>query len=183
MNLPNSLTLSRLFMVPVLILLFYIPYFRTFSGSMILVLFFVVASLTDMLDGYMARKWSQVTALGKFLDPIADKILIFSMLILLVGEGRIAAWITILIISREFMVTGLRLVASLEGVIMAAESLGKYKMFFQSVAIGFLIVPAEAGLYFFEIGFALLWLSIGFSLYSASRYFAQLGVRFNLVKT
>jgi len=182
MNLPNSLTLLRLLLVPFFVLFFNVPYFRTPTGSILLVLFFLFTSLTDMVDGYLARSRSQVTSFGKFLDPVADKILIISVLILLVEEGRVQAWMAIIIISREFIVTGLRLIASHAGVVIAAESLGKYKMFFQSVSICFLILIADARFYFYEIGIAFLMLSIVFSLYSAGQYFMKYGVRMELIK-
>ncbi len=182
MNLPNILTLIRLLLVPFLVLFFYIPYFRTLSGSILLAIFFLIAVLTDWVDGYIARRRSQVTSFGKFLDPVADKVLIFSVLILLVEEGRVPGWIAVIIISREFVVTGLRLVASLQGVVIAAESLGKYKMFFQSVALGFLILMADSDLYLYEIGFALLLISITFSLISAGQYFIRFGAQFDLIK-
>jgi len=181
-NLPNRLTLLRLLLVPFLVLFFYLPYFRTPVGSILLVLFFLVMSLTDMLDGYLARTRSQVTSFGKFLDPVADKILIISVIILLVEEGRVAAWMAILIISREFIVTGLRLIASHAGVVISAESFGKYKMFFQSLSICFLILIADERFYFYEIGISLLAVSIVLSLYSAGQYLLKYGVRMELIK-
>ncbi len=183
MNLPNFFTLLRLLLVPFLVLFFYIPYFRTLRGSILLVLLFLIATLTDLVDGYLARKRSEVTPLGKFLDPVADKILILSVLILLVGEGRVPAWITVIIVGREFMVTGLRLIASLEGIMIAAESLGKYKMVLQSVAIVFLVLVVDPGFYFYEIGFTLLLLSMTFSLFSAGQYFLKFGQQLDLMKT
>jgi CDP-diacylglycerol--glycerol-3-phosphate 3-phosphatidyltransferase len=183
MNLPNRLTLLRLILVPLLVLFFNFPYFRTTAGSMLLALFFIAISLTDLVDGYLARRRSQVTSFGKFLDPVADKILVISVLILLVEEGRLQAWMAIIIISRDFIVTGLRLVASHAGVVMAAESIGKYKMFFQILSICFLILIVDARFYFYEIGVALLILSIILSLYSAGQYFLKYGVRMELIKT
>lgn len=177
MNLPNSLTLARIAVVPFFVVFFYIPFFRSPQGSVLLTLLFLVAVLTDMLDGYLARKRSEVTPFGKFLDPVADKILIISALILLVSEGRVPAWIAIIIIGRDFIVTGLRVVLSLEGVVIAADSFGKYKMFFQSVAIIFLLLIAEPTLYFYEIGFSFLTLSVIFSLFSAGQYFFRFGAK------
>ena len=182
MNLPNCLTLTRIAMVPFFVVFFYISFFRTPEGSILLAVLFLVASLTDLLDGYLARRRSQVTPFGKFLDPIADKILILSVLILLVSEGRVPAWIAVIIISREFIVTGLRMVASLEGIVISAESLGKYKVFFQSAAIVFLLLVIEPALYFYEIGFFLLILSMIFSLLSACQYFLKFGQKFDLLK-
>jgi len=182
MNLPNCLTLIRIGAVPFCVGFFYIPFFRTLQGSILLTLFFLAASLTDLLDGYLARRRAQVTPFGKFLDPVADKILIISMLILLVSEGRVPAWIAIIMISREFMVTGLRMVASLEGVVISAESLGKYKVFFQSTAIVFLLLVMESAFYFYEIGLFFLLLSMIFSLFSACQYFFKFGQKFHLLK-
>jgi len=150
---------------------------------MLLALLFLAASLTDLLDGYLARRRSQVTPFGQFLDPVADKILIISALILLVSEGRVSAWIAIIIISREFIVTGLRVIASLEGVVIAADSFGKYKMFFQSTAMIFLLLVVEPTLYFHEIGFISLLLSMIFSLFSACQYFFKFGEKLQLAKT
>ncbi len=182
MNLPNVLTLLRIGVVPFLILLFYIPYFRAFQGSIVLSALFLVASLTDLVDGYLARKRSQVTAFGKFLDPLADKILILSVLILLVEEGRVPGWIAIIIISREFAVTGLRMVASLRGMVISAEFLGKYKTVFQATAIVFLILKADPAFYLYEVGFVFLSLSVVLSLFSAGQYFLRFGQQANLIK-
>ncbi|MEK7703016.1 MAG: CDP-diacylglycerol--glycerol-3-phosphate 3-phosphatidyltransferase [Nitrospirota bacterium] len=175
MNLPNFLTLLRIGIVPFFIAFFYIPYFRTLQGSILLALLFLIASLTDLLDGYLARRHDQVTRFGQFLDPVADKILVLSALILLVGSQVIPSWIAIVIIGREFVVTGLRLIVALEGIVIAAESFGKYKMFFQSTAMIFLLLVVPPAFYFNEIGFALLILSIIFSLSSACQYFLQFG--------
>ncbi|MBI3359370.1 MAG: CDP-diacylglycerol--glycerol-3-phosphate 3-phosphatidyltransferase [Nitrospirae bacterium] len=182
MNLPNFLTLLRIGVVPFFVVFFYIPFFRTWQGSILLSLLFLAASLTDLLDGYLARRRSQVTKFGKFLDPVADKILVISALILLVSEGSVPAWIAVIIISREFIVTGLRMSASLEGVVIAAESLGKYKMFFQSAAMVFLLLVVDPKLYFYKIGLFLLLLSVMFSLFSACQYFVKFGEKFYLLK-
>ncbi len=181
MNLPNVLTLLRMGAVPFFVVFFYIPFFRTPQGSVLLTLLFLVAALTDLLDGYLARLRSQVTPFGKFLDPVADKILVISVMILLVSEGRVPAWIAIIIISREFIVTGLRMSASLEGIVIAAESLGKYKMFFQSVAIIFLLLVSDPALYFDRIGIFILLLSMVFSLFSACQYFVKFAQKLRLV--
>jgi CDP-diacylglycerol--glycerol-3-phosphate 3-phosphatidyltransferase len=185
MNLPNLLTLTRLFLVPFLVLFFYIPYFRTLEGSIFLGLLFIVASLTDVADGYLARKRSQVTSLGKFLDPVADKVLVISVLILLVGENRVPrvpAWIAVIIIGREFVVNGLRMIAALDGILIAAERFGKYKMILQSTAIVFLVLVVDPRFYFYEIGVTLLLLSMTFSLLSAGQYFLKFGQQLKLMK-
>ncbi len=182
MNLPNFLTLIRLLLVPFLVLFFYIPYFRTGPGSIFLVLLFLFATLTDFVDGYLARKRSEVTSFGKFLDPVADKVLVLAVLILLVEEGRVPGWIAVILIGREFIVTGFRLIALSEGITIPAESLGKYKMVLQSTAIVFLVLVVDSGLYFHEIGFALLLVSMTFSLASAGQYFFKFGQHLDFIK-
>ena len=139
LNLPNFLTTLRILLIPVFILLFTLP---SPARPFLSILIFLAASLTDFFDGYFARRQSQITKLGKLLDPVADKLLISSALILLVSVNRIPAWIVIVIIAREFIVTGLRAVASTEGVILASEPLGKVKFFFQIFSI-LLLLPDE----------------------------------------
>lgn len=156
MNLPNKLTLSRILVVPVL-MIFIIPipesiinlgflefvrpqliaanYFLSAYGRYIAAGIFIIASSTDAVDGYIARKRKQVTRFGKFLDPIADKLLVTAALLALVQSGEINGWAAMLIISREFIVTGLRLVAAGEGVVIAASNLGKLKTVLQDIAI------------------------------------------------
>jgi CDP-diacylglycerol--glycerol-3-phosphate 3-phosphatidyltransferase len=156
MNLPNKLTLSRILVVPVL-MIFIIPIpesiinlgflgfirpqlimvnnFLSAYGRYIAAGIFIIASSTDAVDGYIARKRKQVTRFGKFLDPIADKLLVTAALLALVQSGDINGWAAMLIISREFIVTGLRLVAAGEGVVIAASNLGKLKTLLQDIAI------------------------------------------------
>jgi CDP-diacylglycerol--glycerol-3-phosphate 3-phosphatidyltransferase len=156
MNLPNKLTLSRILVVPIL-MIFIIPipesvinleflgfaraqliavnHFLSAYGRYIAAGIFVIASSTDAVDGYIARKRKQVTRFGKFLDPIADKLLVTAALLALVQSGDINGWAAMLIISREFIVTGLRLVAAGEGVVIAASNLGKLKTLLQDIAI------------------------------------------------
>ena len=151
MNLPNKLTILRMIMIP-FVLLFMLPVpFATelFSGwnqfiadwgMLVAVILFSLASLTDMLDGKIARSRNIVTNLGKFLDPIADKMLVISILIALVQTGRVHAIVTIVIIMREFMVTGIRLLASDHGVVIAASNVGKAKTVTQMIAIIWLMI-------------------------------------------
>ncbi|MCY0889145.1 MAG: CDP-diacylglycerol--glycerol-3-phosphate 3-phosphatidyltransferase [Alicyclobacillaceae bacterium] len=144
MNLANRITLARIFLVPVVSFLLLIHYdfwsftinHRTTTGSeMIAAFVFIVAASTDGLDGYIARKRKMITNFGKFLDPLADKLLISAVLISLVEMQSLAAWVAILIISREFAVTGLRLVAAAEGIVIAASRLAKWKTVTQIVAM------------------------------------------------
>jgi CDP-diacylglycerol---glycerol-3-phosphate 3-phosphatidyltransferase len=156
MNLPNKITLSRIGFIPIL-MLFIIPIpdvivnagflhfmqsqmiafnsFIHFYGSYIAAGIFVVASSTDAVDGYIARKYKLVTNFGKFLDPIADKLLVTAALMALVQSGDVNVWVAMIIISREFIVTGFRLVAVGEGVVIAASKLGKWKTVLQDIAI------------------------------------------------
>ncbi|NLD49174.1 MAG: CDP-diacylglycerol--glycerol-3-phosphate 3-phosphatidyltransferase [Clostridiaceae bacterium] len=156
MNLPNKLTLSRIFLVPVFMLIiipiptwvlnssilgfmrpqmYYINDFILNYGNYIAALVFIIAASTDGLDGYIARKRQQITRFGKFLDPIADKLLVAAALIALVERGDLTSWAATVIIGREFIVTGLRLVAAGEGMVIAASKWGKIKTVTQMVAI------------------------------------------------
>ncbi|MDO9119113.1 MAG: CDP-diacylglycerol--glycerol-3-phosphate 3-phosphatidyltransferase [Nitrospira sp.] len=141
LNLPNLLTLTRILLIPVFVVLFVTP---DPDRSLMAAIVFVVAAVTDMLDGYLARRSGQVTKLGKLLDPIADKLLVLSALILLVNVDRVSALVAILIIARELGVTGIRAIAASEGFIIAAETTGKYKMALQVVAIVMLILEGTS---------------------------------------
>lgn len=137
LNLPNLLTLARILLIPVFIILFVNP---TPDQSVAAAFVFTIAAVTDMLDGYIARRTGQVTKLGKLLDPIADKLLVLSALILLMNVDRVSALVALLIIGREVAVTGIRAIAAGEGMIIPAETTGKYKMALQVVAIILLIL-------------------------------------------
>jgi CDP-diacylglycerol--glycerol-3-phosphate 3-phosphatidyltransferase len=140
-NVPNLLTLTRILLIPVFVMLFATP---DPHRSIIAAIVFTVAAVTDLLDGYLARRSGQVTKLGKLLDPIADKLLVLSALILLVNVDRVSALVAILIIAREVAVTGIRAIAATEGMIIAAETSGKYKMALQVIAIVLLILEGTA---------------------------------------
>ena len=133
MNTPNKLTMLRIILIPFFVV-FLLGNFSTWSKWMALAIF-VIASLTDMLDGYLARRDNLVTNFGKFMDPLADKMLVSSAFICLVAQNKIAAWIVIVIIAREFVISGFRLVASDSGVVIAASYWGKFKTNFQMFAI------------------------------------------------
>ncbi len=134
MNLANKLTILRILLVPVF-LIFMSVNFATNIGIIIATAIFILASITDKLDGYIARSRNQVTSFGKFLDPLADKLLVTSALVSLVQFGSIPAWFCMVIIAREFAVTGLRTIAASEGVVIAASKWGKLKTVIQIVAI------------------------------------------------
>lgn len=183
MNLANRITLVRIFLVPVVMFFLLVKYpFGYFTigsismtyNELIAALVFILAASTDGLDGYIARKHKIVTNLGKFLDPLADKLLISAALISLVEMQRLEAWIAIVIISREFAVTGLRLVAAAEGQVIAASALGKVKTWVQIVAIVALMIrnfPFEhIGLPFATIA---MWAMVIITIYSGYDYFAK----------
>ena len=138
MNLPNKLTVLRVIMIPffVFFMIFDIP---SGYGKWVALALFIIASITDMLDGRIARKQHLITNFGKFMDPLADKLLVCSALICLVENGALASWIVIIIISREFIISGFRLIASDNGVVIAASYWGKFKTVFQMIMIGMLI--------------------------------------------
>ena len=146
MNLPNQLTMGRLFLTALFVVVMSIPdqLLKSFHlldyRITIAILFFLIASLTDFLDGYIARKLKLVTDFGKLMDPLVDKILTSAVFIILTQENMIPAWITITIISREFLVTGLRLLASNQGKVLSADSLGKWKTTSQIIVASFFLI-------------------------------------------
>ncbi|MBW5467466.1 CDP-diacylglycerol--glycerol-3-phosphate 3-phosphatidyltransferase [Brevibacillus sp. M2.1A] len=183
MNLANRITLARIFLVPVVMFFLLVRYnIGTFSigsltmtyNELIAALVFILAASTDGLDGYIARKKKIVTNLGKFLDPLADKLLISAALISLVEMQRLEAWIAIVIISREFAVTGLRLVAAAEGQVIAASALGKLKTWVQIVAITAVMIR-NFPFGFFGIPFdeVATWAMVIITIYSGYDYFAK----------
>jgi len=147
-NLPNYITLARIVVVPLLVVVLLTPEAdRWFgiSGYALAIALFLMAALTDIVDGHLARRRNQVSTLGKFLDPIADKLLISAALIVLVEKQLAPSWVVAIIIGREFVITGLRSVAASEGLIVEAQTLGKLKMWAQCVAVVALLVAAANG--------------------------------------
>jgi len=147
-NLPNALTLSRIFIVPLLVVVLLTPISENWLGVpryLVGVGIFVAAALTDYFDGKLARSWKQVSTLGKLLDPIADKLLISAALISLVENHLAPAWAVVIIVGREFAVTGLRSIAATEGVVISASKMGKFKMVAQVVTVGLLILSISPG--------------------------------------
>jgi CDP-diacylglycerol--glycerol-3-phosphate 3-phosphatidyltransferase len=140
LNLPNALTLARILLVPVLVVALTV---ESPGGSTIAAVVFVVAALTDGLDGYIARSRQAVTTFGKIMDPVADKLMIAAALISLVSLDRLAAWVAMLIIAREFAVSGLRIAAGQQGVVIPASPLGKVKTIVQVVAVLALIAASD----------------------------------------
>ncbi|MDD6805327.1 MAG: CDP-diacylglycerol--glycerol-3-phosphate 3-phosphatidyltransferase [Lachnospiraceae bacterium] len=142
MNLPNKLTLLRVFMIPIFVVFMLVDI--TPFDNWIALAVFILASLTDLLDGKIARKYNLVTNFGKFMDPLADKLLVCSAMICLVEMHIIPAWIVIIIIAREFIISGFRLIASDNGVVIAASYWGKFKTVFQMVMICLMIANIPA---------------------------------------
>ena len=148
MNLPNTLTLLRIFLVPLLVVVLLTPFSENWLGvprHLLGVVMFLGAAVTDFFDGHIARSRGQVTRLGQLLDPIADKLLISAALISLVENQLAPAWAVVIIIGREFAVTGLRSVAAVEGVVISASKMGKFKMLAQVVTVALLIASSVAG--------------------------------------
>lgn len=171
-HLPNAITVSRILLIPVFVLCFLEP---TPYRSIVAAAVFGLAALTDAVDGYVARRWGQVTRLGKILDPIADKLLVLTALFLLVDFDRVQAWVAIVLAGRELAVTGLRGVAAREGIDLTPETTGKVKMAAQVVAILFLILDeaVPVSLNFHHWGTAILFASLALSLISAAQYIRQ----------
>ncbi len=169
-NLPNSLTIFRIFLVPVLVVVL----LTKFEGKEIwAVAIFLVAASTDALDGYVARRRGQVTALGTLLDPVADKLLISAALISLVEEGLAPAWMVVIIVGRELAVSGLRSLASQRGIQIAASVWGKFKMISQVLAIVLLILDRKLPLPFSRSGETMLWVVVVLAVFSAADYFLK----------
>lgn len=180
MNLPNRLTIGRLILCVVLLIVLEIPW--DWRGTLALVIF-VVASLTDWVDGYLARKWNLITDFGKLFDPLADKILVSLVFIYTAANGLIPAWVVVCIISREFLITGLRGLAAAKGVILAAERIGKHKTISQMItAILALMIMAlhDASLwpgvmsklhrYALE---PMIWITLFVTVYSGAAYYLK----------
>lgn len=146
MNLPNKLTVLRVILIVPFVICMLVPELGE-AGMYAAVAIFIIASLTDLLDGKIARKYNLVTNFGKFMDPLADKLLVAAALICLTANGTLAAWISIIIISREFIISGFRLVASDNGIVIAASYWGKFKTTFQMVMIIMLILNFDNNIY------------------------------------
>ena len=171
MNLPNKLTLFRIILIPFFVFFLLAPYFEGY-GNYIALVIFIVASLTDFLDGKIARKYNLVTNFGKFMDPLADKLLVCSALICLIALDRIPAWIVIVIISREFIISGFRLVASDNGVVIAASYWGKFKTTFQMLMIIYLVVDLQFA-YANVVGMVLVYVALALTVISLVDYIAK----------
>lgn len=168
MNLPNKLTILRVIMIPFFIVFLLIPI--TPYDKWIALAIFILASLTDLLDGKIARKYNLVTNFGKFMDPLADKLLVCSALICLIELDKIPAWMVIVIIAREFIISGFRLVASDNGVVIAASYWGKFKTTFQMAAVCLLIADIAAISVVTQI---ILWIAVILTVVSLVDYLVK----------
>lgn len=181
MNIPNKITVSRVIMIPIFVVFMLIDLGfgnMTLAGATMPIehfigaLIFIIASITDFVDGYYARKYKLVTNMGKFLDPLADKLLVAAALIILVELNYAAAWVVIVIISREFAVTGLRLLLAEGGEVAAAKQLGKIKMWTQVVAISSLLLHNTIfEMFNIPFGQITLYISLFFTVWSGWDYF------------
>ena len=181
LNLPNILTLSRIAAVPAVVLLLM---FESKENCFWAAAVFMMASLTDWLDGYLARRWGIVTVLGKFLDPLADKLIVMAALIMLIPLDRVPAWTVLVILSRELIVSGIRSIASSEGIVIAASNLGKYKTIFQMIAIVGLLVHYRYYWFFgveynflypsfHNAGIVVYYISLFLTVWSGADYFVK----------
>lgn len=182
MNIANKLTVSRVIMIPVFLIFLLVPMHlgndlivgqTTLSvGQLIATLIFIIASITDWLDGYLARKLNLVSNFGKFLDPLADKLLVMAALVTLVQLGVIPGWMVVLILAREFAVTGLRLVAVEGGLVIAASKIAKWKTTFQMLAIILLLLNnMPFGINGFPFAMLFMWIAVILTVISGWDYF------------
>ena len=170
-NLPNAITLLRIGILPVLFLVLLEP---GEAMSLAIAILFILAALTDLLDGYVARRYNIVTRMGKLLDPIADKIIMSAALVLLIPVGRAQAWVVALMIMRDFAVDGLRSMAAAEGHVIEASRLGKYKTLCQIIAVSALIIHYPiCGVDAATIGTAFLYVALALSLWSGFDYLVK----------
>lgn len=183
MNLPNKITVSRILMIPLFLIVILVPFSwgnLSLLGvelpvtHFVAALIFILASTTDWVDGHFARKYNLVTTLGKFLDPLADKLLVSAALIVLVELGYAPSWIVIVIISREFAVTGLRLILAGTGEVVAANMLGKIKTWAQIVAISALLLHNMIfEMIHIPFDMIALWVALIFTIWSGWDYFSK----------
>ena len=171
MNLPNKLTVLRVILVPFFVLfLLGADYIGPFSPYIALIIF-IVASLTDMLDGKIARKYNLITNFGKFMDPLADKLLVCSALICFVDMHRMPTWVVLIIIAREFIISGFRLIAAENGVVIAANYWGKFKTTAQMIMIILLILNYDGIFHILARGF--VWISLALTIISLLTYIME----------
>jgi len=171
MSLPNEVTIIRIVAIPIILILLYTP---GPAYSIITAILFLLVAGTDTLDGYLARRCGMVTTLGKFLDPLADKLLIVTSLIALITARGIPTWMVIVIVGREIAVTGLRGIATTQGIIISASILGKYKTVFEVASITLMIFDGNySKIDFYQVGMGLLWIALAVAVISGIDYFKR----------
>jgi CDP-diacylglycerol---glycerol-3-phosphate 3-phosphatidyltransferase len=181
LNVPNLLTLLRIALIPLLVILLLSP---SRTSCFFATAIFAIASITDWLDGYIARRMGIVTLFGKFLDPIADKLIVAAALIMILPYDRAPAWMVLVILSREIIITGLRSIASTEGIVIPASNLGKFKTIFQIVAILALLLHYDYNWFFgiqhqflyvnmHNVGMFYLWIATILTIWSGIDYLAK----------
>ena len=169
MNLPNKITMIRFLMIPLFILV--ISLWHNAAGDFVAFLLFAGAACTDFIDGHIARSRNLITDFGKFMDPLADKLLVCSAMIALVGMNRLASWIAIIIIAREFIISGFRLIAAENGVVIAANYWGKFKTTAQMIMIILLILNFDGIFHILARGF--VWISLALTIISLLTYIME----------
>jgi len=167
MNLANKITILRIALIPLFVFFMVTELFGE-MGKWIALTLFCIAAITDLIDGYLARKYDCITSFGKFMDPLADKLLVGAAMICLVGIGLLQAWVVVVIISREFIISGFRLVAADKGVVIVASLWGKVKTTFQMTMI--IVLIADFGGVFYTIGQILIWASLALTVISLVDY-------------
>jgi CDP-diacylglycerol--glycerol-3-phosphate 3-phosphatidyltransferase len=176
-NLPNMLTLGRIAIIPLFV---WLTYDADPMSSLLAASLFTVAAVTDVIDGFLARRWNLITVVGKFMDPLADKLIVMAALIMMVRLGRVAAWVVIVLIARELIVSGLRMVAASEGMVIAAGQEGKWKTALQLVGIIALCVHYvhplnliwwQGDVDYNAVGKVCLYISVALSVWSGAGYF------------
>ena len=168
-NLPNQLTIARICMIPLFVVL--LLWMKKPAGNILAMIIFIVASLTDAFDGHIARKYNYITTFGKFMDPLADKLLVCSAMICLVDLGRLESWIVIIIIAREFIISGFRLIAVEKGVVIAADYWGKFKTVSQMLMV--ILMIGNFGGVFNMAAQILKWIALALTVISLVTYLLQ----------
>ena len=178
MNLPNKLTILRIILVPIFMGFLFLSKDYPGYSEVLALLTFIIAAITDGLDGYLARKKEIITKFGRILDPLADKLLITAALISFVALKEISAWAAIIIIGRELAITGLRVIAASEGIVISANKWGKWKTTLQIVAIIVVILDPKIITFPWNLPIILIWLAVIITLYSGYIYFKQANIDF-----
>jgi CDP-diacylglycerol---glycerol-3-phosphate 3-phosphatidyltransferase len=178
MNLPNKLTITRVLLVPIFMGFLFLKNSYPVYAELLALITFIIAAITDGLDGYLARKQQIITKFGKIIDPLADKLLISAALITFVAIKEISAWVAVIIIGRELAVTGLRVIAASEGIVISASKLGKWKTSMQIAAIIAVILDPDILKLPWNLSSIIIWIAVIFTIYSGIDYFRRVDIDF-----